>query len=458
MPNFSEYKILSAFAVVALFAGCGGGNKSDTADAAGAATPTAAATATAAAAAAPLTAPSGALSLMADSVVSASALADALASTNAAAKGLTLTGDPGTACHGDSPINLNDPVFAPGGTGLAGEVNERAPYYASARWYCLMHSADGETIPGSFQFLSQIVCALGDVKFDGSMHDKDSTLEFSTKCFTQAEIDDIAKNGTTYHVTVTAGPRSVGSTHFEKQLDIGLPKELAGGNGASYHVLFSIDDKHVAFSSWNDVGGKTAAVAANLDVEHKILRYESVTKQWNEASLKDNNGFHHTRVALAGEFDSAGKMKSLTSLQGLASDVFYHASNGGNGQPGYSSRFISMKGNPKDGIRTHDINTSGSLGGKPSISNPQDMDKLSFPHGVLGDAVDIPERNACFGNDGVTCAGNDGLKPTVDDDLAFYLFPKASFPGSVGEAVPEEWAKSDSAFLSFDAVEFKTAQ
>lgn len=414
----------------------------------------------------PLVPVSGALIIVSDAIESAAALVPELAPDPAAQKTgtlvvSTLTGN--ASCYGITPVNAADTVFASGSDHF---VSPKAPYYAPAYWYCALSDDGDHTIRGDFAIEKAILCSLGELKFDGSEVGLKKNIDVTSKCWPKKYVDAFAAKGaTSFSTTYSAENTSIGSNKFDKQITLTIPPNTLSKDNTedtNFHMLFSINDKHVAFVFFVDelIGESTHSthvVAANLDIAAGRLMYESFADSWNPAaSLRDGAGISHTRIMLQGAIASTGKISSLTNLQSLSTDLSHRTAQN-NVAEHYETTFVSAKGNSTDGIRTHSITTTGSLNVKPSLDDVVNWDERAFPNGIDNPTV-VEERKICFGSQQAKCTGNDGFKPASVDDLAFYLFPLASFPGTPGDVDPMIWAKSDHAFLAFEALTFAAEQ
>lgn len=410
----------------------------------------------------PVTTTDKAVSLVNNAIASAAKVgALSLSADNAAVqsgvvKKTYLTTKVSDVCHETTPVNTADTKFGVGG-GIAGEVNERAPYYAAAVWYCMLMNDDAsESIPGQFDMISGMTCALGKLKFDGTENNIDATININTDCFSQGFVDtaktEDGQKITSFKVKVTATALTTGK--FDKKVTMVLPKGTMGlSKDSSFNFMYKITDTSIALSTWSQMEDNQEANAASMDIATGMVRYESIQNTWDAAALTENARRIHSRVLIKGTSDATGTFSKVTNMQGAVSRVYYHPAAGQVNYNNYSTNLITMYGEPTTGVKTHDYNSSAAIGTLFTIDQLENLDTEEWPDGVQGSPKVVAERNACFGDTGVTCAGNTGIKPTAAADIAFYLLPKETFPTSPGDAKFDTWANSDAAFLTFDSVQ-----
>lgn len=81
--------------------------------------------------------PDKALAYVQTALTSTADISTEISATKAGTIAIALTDSSDPDCYDGSPKNLAEKVFlSPGEGARAGEVNERAPYYASGLWYC----------------------------------------------------------------------------------------------------------------------------------------------------------------------------------------------------------------------------------------------------------------------------------------------------------------------------------
>lgn|GEM_PF-2765374 len=357
-------------------------------------------------------------------------------------------------CHNETPINPDDAVFASTNSSNLGEVNERAPYFAAAACYCTMTQEGGRALKSALLMPAALSCSLGDVKFDGSEVDVPITIPVDTKCFTEQMVEDLHSFGMNeISTTYTAGPvTGDNATKYDRQVTV--PVQM-GESVQTLTMLFGLTSDHVNIAyKFTDASGVGESAAASLDFASNTMKFERVeVAGWTASGMSgDSPRVHHSRIYVKGKFDEKGNFTEVTSMEGAASGIWGHAANGSSPATA-SGNLITMKGNPKDGIRTHDYNLSvQTFGTVPSHTAKENMDECEWPGGVNGSCSAVPERNACFGDDAATCAGNDGLKFTSDADIAFFHFPTFAFAASPGYASPDDFFTGGGARLEFDSV------
>ena len=234
-----------------------------------------------------------------------------------------------------------------------------------------------------------------------------------------------------------------------------MPAEIFGGTeDYTLKLLYGINASRVNMAYSNiSSSGVGEASAASLDFASGTIRFERVEQaDWTASGA--TGGYprtQHARVLAKGTFDSTGNFTSVTSLEGAATGMWASAS--GSTVTGASANILTMKGNPTDGIRTHNYNlTIQNAGTIPSHTTKQNLDECDWPSGPMGSCTAIPERNACFGADDATCAGNDGIKIAAEADLTFLQFPDFAFSSSPKYVSPTEFITGTASRLEFDAV------
>lgn len=288
------------------------------------------------------------------------------------------------------------------GTPNIPDVNDlTAGQVAALNAYCdLSKHPDGpDTTLGGIDRVQGILCALGEIEYDGQPRNVD--LKITTECFSDtfvemlqemcAEDASMCPDGipTFPHVVTASKLEDDEGKGFEKLILIEVPE---GKQGFAYNVKLVQSEEHLAASVYDPDGGADDGLVFGIALvfgSPATIRYEGrFTRLEGDGG---QNWRRHLRVRAVGALDDKTKaFTSLTDLQYVFWDT--DAANG-------SGKFMSVQGSPADGFRAVGLDAGEAF----------DVSQYAFT--IPGD------KTVCYGSG--DCTGNDGIAPKTEADLGF---------------------------------------
>jgi hypothetical protein len=308
------------------------------------------------------------------------------------------------------------PVLSSDGTTrLQAGTNEN---WAAAKIYCLIekNSYSPETIQGSIALTRGILCALGELTYDGTQVTK--TISVDLTCFDQSTVTEMASAGaSSFEMNITPSTLS-------GDWDYQVVMEEPTGNVFAEAMTMKIKDsggiKAAAMSEPDSTAGKYGSWSVTIDQTNGKIWYESMDYRLNASGEGWNR---HARAFVSGTLNSSYEFTAVSDVQAIWSDLQKSGSN-------YGATIATAKGNDTDGFKTRTYSMSGQV----SAAN---VDVYA--------SYDINE-NDCFPT-AAGCAGNNGIEFSANGDFDFVLLPSLtdSYPNSV-------WYAALTAPLDFDPV------
>lgn len=269
----------------------------------------------------------------------------------------------------------------------------------------VLKSPDGpDTVRGGFDRIVGLLCAAGDITYDGVA--RDITFVISTACFSQTFVttactylNGSASNGPcsgTGTVTGHTGVTGVAPASFTKYLTISL---LSGA--VKYTIAHVTTDSTFAAACIEGLPtdtftGSESTFSFFIDATNGLLRYEGRFPGTNK---------RHMRINLQGTINTALEVTNVDGLKFVQGENF----SGGGGQ------IVSVSGTPSAGRRIRTRNTSG------------------FPATWSASSSD---DNTCVGESSATCAANTGIVQGADE--------KFFFVNSSGFTTSKDWFTNNS--------------
>lgn len=256
-----------------------------------------------------------------------------------------------------------------------------------------------DTVRGGFDRITGMLCAIGDISYDGQTRTKDITI--STTCFSQSFVTTACTfiNGSASDGPCTASAQIMGNANdgsvapstFDRYVTMSI---LDGEVEYTFaHKITSTSVAGACMEGLPTASSSGAAFAFFLDSTAGVLRFEG---------RFDSNNERHMRINLEGTVSTALAITNVNNLQ------FVQAENFSDGGSNKSGKYISVSGTPSAG-RRFKINDSSDLTAGTIVWSPGADD------------------DECVGETGVTCSGNAGIVPT---DTKFFFLSGSGFTTS----------------------------
>jgi hypothetical protein len=292
-------------------------------------------------------------------------------------------------CKNSGSPNVADDVILPGGQ------------LAALAAYCdLAKRPDGpDTTLGGIDRVQGILCAIGNIEYDGKAHDGD--MKISTDCFSENFVDMVKEQLCTSETACPGGipvlkhivtgtkvaEAEVKAGGYDRSLKIEVPE---GKEGFAYDIKLLQTKDLLAAAVYEPNGGIEDAMVFAVSLSTATpaaIRYEGRFIRTDEDKA-DQNWRRHLRVMATGTYDAAkSQFTAIDSVQYLFSDIF----------PSGGFRLKSVKGSPAAGFRSIEIDGS----------DPFDLANYAV----------TSYNSLCYGTG--NCSGNDGLVVKAETDFAF---------------------------------------
>ncbi|MBI2060347.1 MAG: Ig-like domain-containing protein [Nitrospirae bacterium] len=333
---------------------------------------------------------------------------------------------------------------------------------AAGTFYCLLKAEIGppKTVPSALAAVRKPICAIlklvpyEQLKFDGAKQEIKGPKP--AECYPEGGGGESRQFGPGTGETAFTGdmvlalianrPGALGkSGSWDESFDIDWLVNERGKSGGQRKLATKSGDGWIAAASVFTTGTNTDGFAYYLDWKNGIVRFEQKTQHFDAPTTEQDCCYStHARLLVKGKVDENGVFSEVTHFEGvhsqLTSSRFTLPGLTADPNPIDKAKLLSIRGNPKDGYKTHEycnLAQCGQSGGATlsPLSTSSYIDKV-----------------ACSGDVGATCAGNDGIKITKASDLDFTMLPSAPTYTST-----TTWFNS-LGVLSYDAVTWADTQ